>query len=113
MSALFKSKSAIGRICPTRLLGAGISLYQPQGGPKQRDKAYDILANTMWKPGPETIEGYGAALAARRDSRYLEYPYQVCFETLSLCNATCEFCPYPSLSRRGSAMSDELIDKIL
>jgi sulfatase maturation enzyme AslB (radical SAM superfamily) len=43
----------------------------------------------------------------------MDYPYQLCFETLSLCNATCEFCPYPSLSRRGSMMSDQLIDKIL
>src|SRR5260221_3646867 len=67
----------------------------------------------MWKPAPETINDYGEMLSVRRDSRYMDYPYQICFETLSLCNATCEFCPYPSLSRKGASMSDELIDKIL
>jgi sulfatase maturation enzyme AslB (radical SAM superfamily) len=67
----------------------------------------------MWKPGPETIEAYREILSGRRDSRYMDYPYQICFESMSLCNAKCNFCPYPSLSRKGAVMSDALIEKIL
>lgn len=68
----------------------------------------------MWEPSPEGVEDYRAVLSARRDSRYMEYPYQICFETLSLCNAACEFCTYSiGLPGRGAVMSDELIDKIL
>lgn len=66
----------------------------------------------MWKY-LDAVEDYRAVLCARRDSRYLEYPYQVSFETLTLCNARCDFCPYPDLSRKGTVMSDALITKIL
>jgi hypothetical protein len=66
----------------------------------------------MWKY-PEYVEDYRALLAGRRDSRYLDYPYQVSFETLALCNATCGFCPYPDLPRKGTRMSDSLIAKIV
>lgn len=59
------------------------------------------------------VEDYRALLSARRDSRYLDYPYSVSFETLALCNATCDFCPYPALSRKGDVMSDALIAKII
>lgn len=59
------------------------------------------------------IEDYRALLAARRDSRYIDYPYSISFETLTLCNATCDFCPYPGLTRKGSVMSDDLISKIV
>jgi hypothetical protein len=61
----------------------------------------------------EYVEDYRALLAARRDSRYLDYPFQVSFETLTLCNAVCDFCPYPGLPRKGTRMSDSLIAKIV
>jgi len=48
------------------------------------------LSDLMWKY-LEYIEDYGRILRERRDSRYLEYPYQVSFETMALCNATCEY----------------------
>lgn len=49
-----------------------------------------------------------------RANRYIDYPIQVGFETLALCNATCDFCPYPGLTdRNGQRMSDKLIEKIV
>src|SRR5579863_2971458 len=66
----------------------------------------------MWKY-LEYVEDYRRLLGERRDSRYLDYPYEVTFETMVLCNAACEFCPYPTLSRKGDVMSDALISKII
>jgi hypothetical protein len=66
----------------------------------------------MWKY-VEYVEDYRRVLRERKESRYLNYPYQVSFETLALCNATCDFCPYPGLSRKGATMSDALIAKII
>jgi len=43
----------------------------------------------------EYVEDYRALLAGRRDSRYMDYPFLLSFETLTLCNAICDFCPYP------------------
>lgn len=44
---------------------------------------------------------------------YLDQPHEVSLETLSLCNAACTFCPYPTLERQGTKMSDELIDRLI
>lgn len=43
----------------------------------------------------------------------LDYPTVVHLETWTKCNASCNFCPYPTLVRKGNKMSDELIEKIL
>lgn len=48
-----------------------------------------------------------------RGSRYMDYPAEVHLETFTKCNAACSFCPYPTLDRLGTRMSDALIDKIL
>lgn len=44
---------------------------------------------------------------------YLDYPRIVHIETMAVCNAACSFCPYPTMDRIGSRMSDEFIEKIL
>ena len=44
---------------------------------------------------------------------YMEYPALVHIETLTQCNASCNFCPYPNLERKGTRMSDALIEKII
>lgn len=44
---------------------------------------------------------------------YLDQPREVSLETLSLCNAKCSFCPYPTLERKGTRMPDELIDSVI
>lgn len=44
---------------------------------------------------------------------YLDQPNEVSLETLTLCNAACTFCPYPTSERKGERMSDALIDKLV
>ena len=41
------------------------------------------------------------------------YPKIVHLETQAICNASCTFCDYSSLKRKGLKMSDEMINKIL
>lgn len=52
-------------------------------------------------------------MAKLRRSPYLDYPQEVHIETLALCNASCSFCPYPTMDRQGDRMPDALIDKII
>jgi radical SAM family protein/iron-sulfur cluster protein len=48
-----------------------------------------------------------------RGAGYLNYPALVHVETQAVCNASCSFCPYPTLARKGTRMSDQLIEKII
>jgi len=48
-----------------------------------------------------------------RTREYVDYPFVVSIETLTLCNARCEFCPYPGLERQGERMPDWLVEKII
>lgn len=50
-------------------------------------------------------------IAAR--SAYIDQPMEVSLETLALCNARCTFCPYPTLERKGTKMSDALIARLI
>lgn len=56
---------------------------------------------------------YQARIQERRKSPHLEYPAHVHIETMALCNAACNFCPYPNLERQKTIMPDELIAKII
>lgn len=44
---------------------------------------------------------------------YMDQPAEVSLETLARCNAACSFCPYPTLDRIGTRMSDEMIDRLI
>ena len=44
---------------------------------------------------------------------YMEFPALVHIETLAQCNASCSFCPYPTMERKGTRMPDSLIEKII
>jgi Radical SAM superfamily/Iron-sulfur cluster-binding domain len=44
---------------------------------------------------------------------YRDQPKEVSLETLARCNAACTFCPYPSLTRIGEKMPDEMISKLI
>ncbi len=44
---------------------------------------------------------------------YMDYPALVHIESLAQCNASCSFCPYPTMDRKGTRMSDALIEKII
>lgn len=58
------------------------------------------------------LQGYQQHVMTLKSSPYMDYPQHVHLETLGLCNASCSFCPYPSMKRKGVRMSDELIEKI-
>ncbi|HLI80258.1 MAG TPA: SPASM domain-containing protein [Candidatus Binataceae bacterium] len=59
------------------------------------------------------LAAYQNQVAAMRKSPYLDFPAHVHLETNALCNAACNFCPYPTLERRGARMPDALISKII
>ena len=44
---------------------------------------------------------------------FYDLPQTVSIETYAICNASCGFCPYPNLSRKGELMPDDLIEKIV
>lgn len=44
---------------------------------------------------------------------YMDQPREVSLETLSLCNAACSFCPYPTIERKGTKLSDALLDRLV
>lgn len=46
-------------------------------------------------------------------SKYIDYPQVVSIETFAYCNAAFNFCPYPTLSRKGDMMPDSLVQKII
>src|SRR5262245_45200387 len=48
-----------------------------------------------------------------RRARYLDWPAFVHLETIALCNAACNFCPYPQMERKGEKMPDALIEKVI
>lgn len=56
---------------------------------------------------------YRASFDRAKASRYMDYPYCVHLETVTSCSADCTFCPYGTLARKGTRMSDELIAKIV
>jgi len=62
-------------------------------------------------------EALGRRLTAKarvlQDGGYQDYPAIVHLETLAVCNAACVFCPYPTLERKGTRMSDALIEKVI
>jgi radical SAM family protein len=59
------------------------------------------------------LDYYRGRVEELHNSPYVDSPYMVSVETLALCNAACDFCPYPSLERKGIPMSDELLWKVL
>lgn len=61
----------------------------------------------------ELLADYRAMLDRLKRSRYMDFPKEVSFETQTVCNAACSFCPYPELERKGDKMPDSLIAKII
>lgn len=62
---------------------------------------------------PENMQQYQRSVDWLRESRYMDFPHEVCIETLAVCNAACVFCPYPDLERKGDRMPDALVAKII
>ena len=47
-----------------------------------------------------SLAAYQNQVEAMRKSPYLDFPAHVHLETNALCNAACNFCPYPTLERK-------------
>ena len=47
------------------------------------------------------------------DDRYMRSPRVLSIETYVKCNATCEFCPYPTSDRIGQKLDTGIINKII
>jgi len=56
---------------------------------------------------------YQQGFLQTRQTPYLDYPKHVHLETKALCSAACNFCPYPTLERKGTVMPDDLIAKVI
>jgi MoaA/NifB/PqqE/SkfB family radical SAM enzyme len=46
-----------------------------------------------------SLVAYQNQVEGMRKSPYLDFPVHVHLETNALCNAACNFCPYPTLER--------------
>jgi hypothetical protein len=68
---------------------------------------------TIMTVDERSLAAYQNQVDAMRKSPYLDFPAHVHLETNALCNAACNFCPYPTLERKGTRMSDALIAKII
>ena len=62
---------------------------------------------------PPHIVQYQQGVDRMRISPYLDYPAHVHLETFAQCNASCNFCPYPTMDRKGERMPDALIEKVI
>jgi hypothetical protein len=71
------------------------------------------LLSLIMNVDERSLAAYQNQIAAMRKSPYLNFPAHVHLETNALCNAACNFCPYPTLERRGAKMPDALINKII
>lgn len=76
-------------------------------------KARETLTREPQYDVPRMIRSTTASSHRQLEKGYLDYPCVVHLETLALCNAACEFCPYPRLDRKGTRMSDALIEKVI
>lgn len=71
----------------------------------------DMLTKVMELPAK--WRGGQIDLECLRHTYFMDYPKTVTIETYAKCNADCVFCPYSSMERKGTRMSDELFDKIV
>lgn len=63
--------------------------------------------------GQSDLERWATDKARYLRTNYLDYPALVHMETVAVCNAACNFCPYTELDRKGTRMPDALIEKII
>lgn len=78
---------------------------------RQINRTSDGFSQRMQIP-PHLIN-YQANITRLKSTPYLHYPNHVHIETMAVCNATCTFCPYRVMERKGTRMSDALLQKII
>ena len=74
--------------------------------------AIDNFAEVAYYNESDLTKWIGEKAVYLRDS-YMDFPALVHIETLAQCNASCSFCPYPTMERKGTRMPDSLIEKII
>jgi len=82
------------------------------------DKTQTQAVRDLKEPLIEQVgRGHGLLRQQRgqleRRTTYQHYPEAVQIETLALCNADCVFCPYSRMSRKGTPMPDDVLNKLL
>ncbi len=87
--------------------------YRKTGMIEEAKKSLKISRDKKRETQQQQYRNYQDIFLKRRETPYMKYPFHVHMETLALCNASCEFCPYSTLERRGTKMPDSLIDKII
>jgi len=78
----------------------------------QHQDAHFLLSHILASRDTARESLYSRQFQALRP-RYRDHPRFVSIETVGRCNATCSFCPNPVLTRRHTAMDDELFHKII
>lgn len=84
--------------------------------PARDTPAHLTIDGSVASPGhvpDEKERTYAAHAEWLSQSRYIDYPLHIGLESRALCNASCDFCPYPSMRRKGERMPDELLAKVL
>jgi hypothetical protein len=56
------------------------------------------------------LHAYQQNVLQMRHSSAIDFPAHVHLETMAQCNAACNFCPYPSLERKGTVISAGMSD---
>jgi|TARA_R100000479_G_C6387068_1_gene203427 radical SAM protein with 4Fe4S-binding SPASM domain len=59
------------------------------------------------------IQAYQQSFLSLRKGSGLDFPIHVHIETQAICNAACNFCPYPRLERKGEVMPTSMFEKIV
>lgn len=103
---------------PNLLFQSG-NLYSRIGKPVLAEKQYQNYLTAIYPTQTSIKDLQSADLRYHienqklRNSHFLNYPTHVVFETYAKCNATCNFCVYPQMARKGEKMPMELIEKII
>ncbi len=97
-------------------LGSRLSMvlrYRLAGSSAREVHLIDSTRKNELAEGSAIERSYGLRVLEKSKSPYVDYPMRVGIETYAVCNAACDFCPYPTMKRKGQRMSDELLEKIL
>jgi MoaA/NifB/PqqE/SkfB family radical SAM enzyme len=78
----------------------------------RRRSAVDLDESPFYDPR-RLVEAIAWKSRYLLDNGYLDYPALVHLETQAVCNAACDFCPYPTLGRKGTRMPDAVIGKVI
>ena len=59
------------------------------------------------------LDAYQKSFLSLKKGSGLDFPKHVHIETQAICNASCNFCPYPRLERKGEVMPTSMFEKII